>query len=268
MANKWGNPDTSSFERQNLRYARYDDVQVQVHKLIWPLVERLLAGLSQADIDVSAVKPLDDPRRLGFELPGADPEAVVAIGGAAKFAYDGLHVTFEGTADEAVAIGQLIEASIAQENAYVPPAEPSDPAEVKVEPFAKVVDYDSDDHQDLVLLVQYLVGAEPTGVWSLETQRHLASWQRRHGIKDTGLLDDDTWKHIIPQRQKWLRPGATGHYVTVLQAAMVVRGYLPAQRLNGVWGIDMSRGLRRLQADYGLFPRLRIGNPEWAALFG
>lgn len=262
MVAKWGNPETKSFERVNLRWARYGDLTVQVHKHIWPMVERILVGLDGQGIDVSSIEEHADPRRLGFRLAGADQAIVNDLIEAAKFAYDGVSVTFVGDAEEAVAIAaQLAESTEAE-------AEEPEPIPVETEraavapPFA----FDLEDGP-LALFVQYLTGATATGVVDAETTARLTEWQRRMLIEETGVLDARTWSYIVPRRVTWMRPGATGHQVKVIQAAFKAHGYYEPS-VNGVWGIEMSRSLRRFQHDYGIHSRLRIGNPEWAALFG
>lgn len=232
-----------------------------MHKHIQPMVERILIGLDAAGFDVSgAATDEANALRTSFVLPGVDGERVNPLIEAASFRYADGKISFMGTAKDAVEMASAVLAASVETVGDEPPVIDADvpvPEELPA-PLSRDLE-DEETHR----FIQTLTGAQAAS----DTPDRLREWQARNGVPATGELDDDTWKAILPQRAQWLRPGATGSQIKVLQAAFIVRGYFEG-RVDGVWGIEMSRSLRRFQHDYRIHPRLRIGNPEWTALFG
>lgn len=262
---KWGNPETASFAKVNLRLAVYDDYTVQVHKYIWRIVEHLFKTFGNADIDFSSLKPVDDPLKRGFELHMSDVEyeRVAELVESTMFNRKGNLFTFMGDATLAEALTKTYEADAPELQNHEPAEDEPAPAPTTAsapEPMAL-------GDETFIRFIQYLIDAENiTGVMDYKTKKALVFYQRRHGVPETGEVDTATLTTVVPQRPQWFRPGATGQYIKVIQAAFKALGYYD-QAINGVWGVQLSRALRKFQADYRIHPRLRIGSPEWTALF-
>lgn len=262
MVAKWGNPETQAFVRQYLRWATYGEMKVQVHRHIWPLVNRMLAGFEENGISVSEVTELDDPLRLGFRLPGADVEVVNAMVNVAGFKYDGEKVEYTQSAEAAEAASALLVATEVKEPEPIAADVPR--PETRPAPISR----DFSD-PETIRFIQTLIGRPATGEWATEADsEELSLWQKRNNmVPADGELSEELWQNILPRRVKWLRPGATGREVKVMQAGFAVRGFY-TRPITGVWGVDMSNALRKFQHEYHIHPRLRISTPDWEALFG
>jgi peptidoglycan hydrolase-like protein with peptidoglycan-binding domain len=264
MAKKaWGNPEAKSYEKQSLRWAVYGENRVQVHKHVWRIVERLLQGMGSGDINVESARTLDEPLKLGFHLVVTEDEleSISADLDLVKFGYQDGNFTFIGTVEEAVELSRLLEVE-APENLDHDSAfeqEAGLPVDESPKPWRS-------DDAEFIVFVQALLGAEKTGEMNEETSSRLKTWQGNHGVPTTGEIDAGTLATFVPRRAMWLRPGATGTPIKVMQAAFQTLGYFDAQ-INGVWGVKFSRALRKFQEDYRIHPRLRVGSYEWEALF-
>jgi hypothetical protein len=248
----WGNPDTQSFTKQQLRWAYYDDHKVQVHRHVWPIVERLFEGMGQMGVDVKQASEVSSPLREGFHLDHEPNEFLRSQLDAVHFAFNpnSREYLYVGTIEDAIAIAKAIAAEPRPESVIEDEPEPDPEPENRQPPWSG----DPADPEFEQFLTQLL------GVDGLDW------YQSRLGIQRTGVIDYQTLLSLMPSRPMWFRPGHTGHYIKVLQAALIVRGYL-APPVTGVWGVEFSRALRKFQADYGIRPRMRVGASEWAALF-
>lgn len=265
---EWGNPDTKTFDRYNLRWATYGERRVHVHKLIWHITERLFTAMGQMNVPMGTLAELDDPLKRGFILVLSDDDQkqiVPQLADVSMTYVDGVFM-FVGTAAQAETISKQLGAlaDVGVDGDDEDTIEPEVSVDKLPEPWSGGLKYG--DRGDLVLFVQALMNAPQTGKFDSKTVVAMRDWQSRHGVLVTSELDDDTWTTIIPARIGWLRPGATGHQVKVIQAGFKARGYYDAP-ITGIWGKETSQALRKFQADYRIHPRLRIGNPEWSALF-
>lgn len=263
----WGNPETKSFG-QNLRLATYGDTKVPVNRLVWPIVERIFQALEQRGTTVSAATEAEDPQKRGFhlnlgEIDDEMTEWLTEALAPAQFEHKAGEFLFTGEADEAEAISAKL-AAAQVEAEQVPEIAADDEAleaPVSVEKFST-----APGDQMTVKLIQALTGLPLSGDFDERTRAALVDWQNRRHVAPTGEIDADTWSQILPGRVKWLRPGATGLPVSVMQAAFKVHGFYPGP-VTGVWGVELSQALRRVQAAYKIHPRLRIGLPEWDTFF-
>lgn len=267
----WGNPDTKAFAKQQLRYATHGDAKVHVNKLIWKLVNRILIGLDQAGFNANtATTNEDDPLRTSFKLKADDIVMVNQMIEPAKFYFADDTIRFIGTPSEAEQmsaalpdIETLVNDASDDEVEVVDEEIPELPPEAQIQLGHYVtVDDEGLDTQ----FVQYLIGRPVGAPFSDEDAEALSQWQVRHWFEATGEFDNETLKHIVPQRAKWIRPGATGDEIRVLQAAFRVLG-LQEGPVNGVWGIRFSHSLRAFQRQRGLQLRSRVSPIEWQSLF-
>lgn len=272
MSNPFGNPDTQNFDKQHLRWATNGDTKVRVHRLIWPLVNRILIGLDQMDgVDVTTARTDDtDPLHLRFhvDIPADKVEVVREALEPAKFNLDNEGtIYFDGTAEEAKELSESVgvEADKLTDDTDDEVADPTPDQVERVEPLGGSLEPGATGK--LVDFIQFLMGMpNPSGVFDETTVEWLKAWQSSHWAPDTGELDADTWRSILPPRTKWLRPGATGLHVKVLQAALLADGYTNAP-VSGVWGVRMSQAVRLFQNKNGLVMRERVSPLEWSVLF-
>jgi hypothetical protein len=270
MAISWGNPDTNAFDRQNLRYSTHGDQKIRVHRLIWPLVNRILVGLDQAGVSLHSLATNEaDPIRISFVLHVDDPVMVGQLLEPAMFVVEGDLIIFKGTPEQATDLSTQIghdanqivdDVEPDEEEITLPAIAPDEVERINTDGF-KVGDKGLN-----VTFVQYLMGRDPTGVFSGEDFWALCDWQKRHYCTPTGTLDAETLSAILPRRAIWLRPGATGQYIRVLQAAFLALQVQTAP-ISGVWGIRFSKAVRAFQTQRGLMIRQRVGNPEWEQIF-
>lgn len=270
----WGNPETKAFAKQQLRYATHGEAKVNVNKLIWKLVNRILIGLDQAGLNVQlAVTNEDDPLRISFIMQADDIVMVNQLVGPAMFLFDGKVFRFTGTAAEADALSNqlpdvetLTDDSVSDESTP-PELDPETVIELPVEQHVKIGGpvMVGDDGLDVVF-IQNLIG-RPVGLaFSDEDLLSFTDWQKRHWTNPTGEFDSETLHNILPKRAGWLRPGATGDQIRTLQAAFRALE-LQISPVNGVWGVRFSQSLRAFQRQRGLQIRSRVGTPEWSSLF-
>jgi hypothetical protein len=217
-----------------------------------------MVGIDTADAGLS----------LGFAIKlrdGDDAAILNELLEPVMFAYDSGYVVFTGNAGDAVRLCEAIEPPapvVVSETAYTAVYDRTAPPAV---PFPREL---SEDENGLTLkFIQILTGAPLEDEWTHDTSEALRTWQARNQCPETSELDERTWQSIVPNQIQWLRPGATGSNVKTMQAALAAHGYL-SPKITGMWGVEMSDALRRWQSDNDVYPRLRIGEPEWLKLFG
>lgn len=130
---------------------------------------------------------------------------------------------------------------------------------------------------------------EPDGVYTDQTARAVADFQRRRGLSPTGVADQATWERIVnayePARietekaqpiQITLNPGQTisqgeEHHILYLVQAMLITMAellpgLPEPDFTGVLDPETERSLLAFQLFSGLRPTGRLDKQTWRAL--
>lgn len=264
----FGNPETKAFEKQQLRWATHGDIRVRVHRLVWPLFNRVLMGLDQAGLDMSQVKTSDnDPLKVSFVVGdlGDLVDKITEMIEPASLVYEDGVIRFTGDAEQAESLSAALGVAV---DALVDESTDDEPDEAEpVEPERRLGGLiEVGTEGDSVKFVQALIGAPVTGIFSEDDSTLLGLWQERHWVPRTGVFGREDWLTILPKRAIWIRPGATGQHVKTLQAAFIALGFQKGP-VTGVWGVRFSHSVRLFQDANRLMKRGRIGLPEWGALF-
>lgn len=131
-------------------------------------------------------------------------------------------------------------------------------------------------HGPAVVTIQQVVGATPDGDFGPLTRAAVKHWQRRHGVRASGVVDAATWRALpeaavlaacgqqvhgsgVRATCAALRPGSLGPAVEVLQRAVGVT-------VDGDFGPQTLAGVRAAQRRLKLRPTRVVGPATWAAL--
>lgn len=307
---RWGNPAHVTFAKNHVRLAAVDDLRVKVHRVLVPIVERLLTDLSVRDLRVEelegypAVERADGIRlRLTSVAPGIVAGVLVKYG----FAVTDVESQYRwiGSFDDAMTVGAALDAAADAELAgIVPtssgaepggrpaPSSPSDSPEraeaaPTAAPSSKVervaVPTDEDWNNTLpglvdvgpgsvgraVLFLQAYFGTDRSGVYDKKLAAAVRDYQVVRGVEPTGLVNNGTWRHIVPMIRPRLDAGDAGRGVRIFSAALVASGEIDRGSVVHLrYGIALSRTVREFQSRHGIRPSGRTGGIEWGMLVG
>lgn len=130
---------------------------------------------------------------------------------------------------------------------------------------------------------------EADGVYSRRTADAVAEFQRRNGLKPTGVADQQTWDRIVrefePARVETdkaqplhitlnpgqsIGPGEEHHLVMLVQTMLITLGLLlegfPEVSHTGVLDPETERAILAFQLQAGLKPTGKIDKQTWKAL--
>lgn len=279
---EWGDPASKTFRKRLVRYAKSGETQVLVHKDIVGATAGLLDSLSESGVTLpagtipgyieaaaadAAGLSEDHHARWGLAL-GINVASLSEPGIAAArqwgfspspggLFYAGAHTDTGEQADLALA------ERITKATNDIPLSESrwydGKPGFRRLEEGCR-----GDD----VLMVQLALGAiDRDGVYGPTAASAVSDFQRRYDLEPTGEVGDETWALILPpNRVKTLSDGDAGREVVLLQSCLIAYGWWPDGRVNGRYGIVVSKVVRRLQEEHGLRPNGVVRLPEWSVL--
>ncbi|WP_157074526.1 peptidoglycan-binding protein [Janibacter corallicola] len=116
------------------------------------------------------------------------------------------------------------------------------------------------------VLQRGLGGVAVDGNFGATTERAVATFQRAHGIRATGVVDEDTWEALevrafplLHYRTMVLKPGSSGDGVSALQRHLGVEE-------TGTFDDETRAAVKELQARHGLARTGYVGAVTWEAL--
>lgn len=174
-----------------------------------------------------------------------------------------------GSQESAAGVDGTDEPDASSDDPTDPVAEPTDPPTLEPAPPANVLE--PGDKGDLVREMQYRLfqiawlPEVPTGVYDAETREAVVGFQAKRGFKNTGVVDERTWRRLLSMTEEpthdqkmgilhpgptLLGPGATGDQVRDLQARLKsiawyfgdVTGVYDSHTVEAVRGFQEKRG--------------------------
>lgn len=131
----------------------------------------------------------------------------------------------------------------------------------------------SGDRGALVRLVQCLVlpgqphPVKTSGLHDATTVEAVAAFQEQRGLPATGAVDRRTWTALLSRGSSpVLRRGARGEDVRRLQRSLNAAAGRPVVRVDGTYGADTARTVRRYRTSLGLGRRVVVTRAVWTAL--
>jgi len=131
----------------------------------------------------------------------------------------------------------------------------------------------------------------PDGIFGVQTENSLKSFQRAYGIEPTGRADYETWTKVIEVHElltsrevlpdaisalpRYVLPlisGAEGPYVYLLQGILTVlsginRGF-NAVDITGIFDEKTVDAIKNIQSISGIYPSGNVDKETWNALSG
>lgn len=296
----WGNPTAATFQKRRVRLVAVDEMRVQVHAALQPIVEKLLRDLSVIDLRVARVAGFpESPNGTGLviELDPPRPELVAAAMQAAGFTREGPARgmwTWGGTFEEAEQAGKALDASrqeaedaaLRSGRADVPPAPteaptppptarttaeayPGDEGWYEGLPGSRVLEPGGEQSGVDVLFLQCYLQTARTGIYDPETIAAVSTYMRRRGFSYEGRMSADEWQQLIPKTKRYMRNGDGGRNVRLLSSALIARGVMPrTAAVQGYFGVVLSRTIREFQTEHGHRRTGIVAAMDWAALVG
>lgn len=282
MASTWGDPNSGSFEKKNIRQARASGHVAQVNIRLVALMSRLIAELTDLHVDVPASVPSydvggTDGQRLGLSIliPGVEPTPelgqLVTRWGFDGFPLDDgrVEIRFIGTPEEGE---NLNDEAIAERLDALDSDDVSGPNPSHW-PGSRNLEL-GDTGQDAMFLRLLFNAGSPEDPVGPDLFVALRSFQDRRGVPpherwdpDAPVVDENLWRRILPAGRPYVGQGDSGFNVRVLQAALVA--YEGATtRVTGTWGVLTSRDVTALQKHYSLRAAQFVRAPEWAVVLG
>jgi hypothetical protein len=131
----------------------------------------------------------------------------------------------------------------------------------------------SGDRGALVRLVQCLLlpgqphPVKTSGTHDATTVRAIGAFQAQRGLPATGAVDHRTWTALLSRGSApVLRRGDRGDDVRRLQRSLNAAAGRPVVRVDGTYGADTARTVRRYRTTLGLDRRVVVTRAVWTAL--
>jgi peptidoglycan hydrolase-like protein with peptidoglycan-binding domain len=123
-----------------------------------------------------------------------------------------------------------------------------------------------DDHNAAVRVIQYLlndrnIAVKVDGIFGPMTETAAKSFQKKHGLKQDGIVGEQTWSALI----RTLKQGSSGSAVTAAQV-ILSRVATPFVDADGVFGPKTGAAVKNFQAAKGLPSDGIVGPQTWRAL--
>jgi hypothetical protein len=273
--NPWGDPASASFRKKHIREVRVDGKVALVNEKILAACTRMIEALSLHEVALPERIPSYDPlgtehQRLGLavrlDVPYS-PELgeILTEWGFKGVAVDGdplPEFRFEGDVQRAI---EFNDKALTAHLNTIESEEVSGPTPYRWPGHRDIVA--GDRGQDVAFLQLLFKASNQDGVADEELFAVVRRFQERRGGAQTGLIDRELWKRIIPKRLPMLFSGDSGFMVRVLQAGLAAQE-LTSTRVTGVWGVLTSRDVRALQKENGLRTGNFVRGPEWALVLG
>jgi hypothetical protein len=276
--NPWGRPAVKTFRKRNIRQVKSATTSVLVHQDIADIVAEVLRLVEATGYKfmvgqtggwvpyTGAPGHLHTYREYGLALE-VPPHAINPPPG---FAWAGDDVPgwmiYVGTPEEARAH------SAATEEERVVRLTPQLPKDADAwqtcGPGCRTLK--EGDKGDDVQFVQFALGTVThDGVYDRYTADAVRALQSRFNQEQTGILDDSTWKALLPTTSNFMLDyGDVGPMVRVLQAALLAYDWEPEVYVTGRFDQVTLGGVKHLQDTFGLRTTGTMRGPEWAALLG
>lgn len=274
MEHPWGNPASKTFRKKHIRQVRLATCTVLVHIELADLVAEILrtveaSGTRLPDTLGGWVPYVDgkDPRESGlaFQIPPGLPSGGMP-GWEAYSSGRAHYLRYTGTpADAADAALHSEERRVAALNPQL--EKPADAWQTCL-PGARTLTAGcrGDDVQFVQLALNCVTS---DGVYDVHTTGAVMALQGRWGQRQTGILDETTWKALLPTAiNHRIEHGDSGFVVRLLQAALIAYDWDEEVIVTGRFDQPTMRGVKRLQDNYGLRPSGAMAGAEWAALLG
>jgi peptidoglycan hydrolase-like protein with peptidoglycan-binding domain len=261
MVNHWGNPELKSFKNNHIRRVIVDNARVFVHRNLTAEVEEILLraagnGAVFSKDGLPAILPafeMDDSIEakygLKFQIPNFDVELELED---TKFTQIGDVFIYEDFSEKEE------ESSSTIESVYI------DKVQDKLGSRQLKLGSQGDD----VKFISYFLGISEAAIQDKydETLRDgILHFQTRMGITQTGEVDWNTWKAIMPRATDRIAAGYAGVKVRALQSALRIFGYNCP--VTSRFGTETIRSVREFQTDRQLRITGRVGYLEWKELF-
>lgn len=258
----WGNSSASTFKKTTLREATSCDVTVTVHKVLKPLVERVLAGWATDGVDVSSVRENEkDALRRSFICDVDPTEEMADRADTFGFSAHGHIWEYKGSFEWAEAKdAELLEADLSEISVAA-----FEPKKITGEKLGSRELVKDDEGTDVVAL-QWFLDVDRTGTFDKATERSLSSYQRTHNLTVTGSADREFWAYLIPRVIRWKRMGEAGPDIRLIQSALCAFGY-QAGPVTGRYGVITNRALQNLRTEIGVTGATKIDSNVWGAMF-
>lgn len=111
--------------------------------------------------------------------------------------------------------------------------------------------------QTELIILGYLNNATALGYFGEETTQAVLSFQKDNGLKEDGIVGDNTHSIITSLVEnidinKIYGPGDSGHDVRLLQGMLAEKGYMGSISISGIYGHITQSAVERYQKDNGL----------------
>jgi peptidoglycan hydrolase-like protein with peptidoglycan-binding domain len=273
----WGDPSSESFRKRHIREVRVERSVAFVNGKILAAVSALLEDLSRNDFGLpELIESYDvagsDFQRLGLAVRLDLPHSPELLEILTRWGFQGVAVPgaslpeFRFTGDVAAAV-EANDRALADHILRVehPDVSPPPPAGHQFPGHRDIV---RGDHGTDVRFLQLLFHCTRVdGLAGDEMFDAIRVFQSRRGAPQTGIVDRQLWRQIVPPRLPTLFPGDSNFMVRVLQAALAAQDRT-LTRVTGVWGVLTSKDVRALQTEFGIRLGRFVRSPEWALLLG
>lgn len=267
----WGTPGSVSFEKRQIRMVVVDHHRVKVHRLIAPLVERILLDLAAQGLtsETSGWEPGSDGREFRIEVDGFDQDRSAAAMRSYGFApieppgwfrWDSEEPPTGSDDPETVAQGG--EHAI-RDNRTIP---------VALKPLRGTQRLGSrdlgpgDEGMD-VLTLQAMLGCPRTGVFDDLTKDAVQQFYVRKSFTSDGTMTLGGQCWLIPRTVERLRTGAAGMNVRLLCSALIGRGILPIEAVVETrYTVQIANVIRNYRDTLGFVRSEVVDAPTWASL--
>ncbi|ASR84166.1 lysin A [Arthrobacter phage Wheelbite] len=278
---EWGGPTFKTFKKRYVRIVRAGDSTAWVHAEIADIVREifLAAEAPYGELAAYDAESTNVAATYGTYLPIPWTLELQRWG----FGMHGDGIVFEGSIDDARALSEQAAVLAAErEIAASAPAVPEDPDTwAAVLPGAR--NLRPGDRGDDVQFIQFLGGLTPDGLYGPKTEEFVKYLRSKWGLgiptvtlpegyagptlDFVPLVDAEFWGGILPRKTLYsMGQGDAGFKIRVLQSALAAADWAPAHLVSGRFGVETSKAVRRMQANFGLRVTGRVRQAEWLAL--
>lgn len=267
----WGTPSAVSFEKRHIRMVVVDHHRVKVHRLLAPLVERILLDLAAKGLtaETAGWEPGQDGRRFSLAVDGLTSERVTEVMqtyGFSPSSRRGWYVWSSDTPPEGSEAAQEPEEGD-EASTRTRITKPVVPVAPRGDQRLGSRDLFLGDSGMDVLTLQAFLGAPRTGEYDIATADEVRRFHERKGFTSDGSMPLASQCWIIPRNVERLRTGAAGLTVMLLSAALIGRGVLHLDyRVDTRYTVALANVIRDYRESIGLPRSEVVDSPTWASL--